>query len=132
MNKEEAKEFAKTMTYRDAIYNLKQARRIPYKKATFEVINKLLNELDKIESCSDCVSRQEIMELPRYSTVIGEIVYLDGIKALPSVQPKPKMGHWIDCGDRELWYECSECRERVWGSHYKYCPSCGAKMEQEE
>ena len=50
MNTEEAKEFAKTMTYRDAIYNLKQARCVPYKKATLEVINRLVDELDNLEN----------------------------------------------------------------------------------
>ncbi len=128
MNKEEAKEFAKTMTYRNAIYNLKQARCIPYKKATFEVINRLLDELDKIEPCGDCVSRQAIMELPRYTTFVGEIVYLDGIKALPSVQPKPKMGHWIPTGKPFYDWACDQCN-RTEPDKSNYCPHCGAKME---
>ncbi len=152
MNTEEAKEFAKTMTYRDAIYNLKQARCVPYKKATFEVINRLLDELDKIEHCDDCVdcvSRQAIMELPRYSTVIGEIVYLDGIKALPHVQPKPKTGHWImpqqdDGMSDPIYYQvrCSECGfdldPQTWYQELhqygadKYCPKCGRKMYEDK
>lgn len=62
MTEEKAKEFAKTMTYRDAIYNLKQARCIPYKKATLEVINRLLDELDNAE-CEECISRKAVDNL---------------------------------------------------------------------
>lgn len=51
------------------------------------------------EPCEDCISRQAVMELPRYTTVIGEIVYLDGIKALPSVQQKLKT-EWIPVSKR--------------------------------
>lgn len=51
MTREEAKEYAKTMTYLDAIYNLKQAKFIPYRKATFIKIIELEQELkDKAES----------------------------------------------------------------------------------
>ena len=44
------------------------------------------------------------------------------------VEQEQKTGHWIDEAEKELWYRCSECRERVWGGHHKYCPNCGAKM----
>lgn len=47
----------------------------------------------------DCIRRQAVMELPRYTTLIGEIVYLDGIKALPSVYPKAKT-EWISVSER--------------------------------
>ena len=47
MTENEAIEYAKTMTFRNAIYNLKQAKCIPYKKATFIKINELLNLLEK-------------------------------------------------------------------------------------
>ncbi len=47
MTENEAIEYAKTMTFRDAIYNLKQARCIPYKKATFIKINELLEIIEK-------------------------------------------------------------------------------------
>ena len=49
MTREEAEEYAKKMSYRTAIYNLKQARCVPYKKATFIKAYKLLDELEKIE-----------------------------------------------------------------------------------
>lgn len=60
---------------------------------------------------------------------------------LPSVQPKPKTGHWIskhivdDCNGVVTWYECSECgrsidapiTEEFMLKDYPYC-HCGAKM----
>lgn len=47
MTNEEAKEYAKEMTYRDAINNLMKARSIPYRKATFIKVNELLNALEQ-------------------------------------------------------------------------------------
>lgn len=35
------------MTYREAIYNLKQAKSVPYRKATFIKVNELLDELEQ-------------------------------------------------------------------------------------
>lgn len=47
MTREEAEKYAKNMTYREAIYNLKQAKSVPYRKATFIKVNELLNELEQ-------------------------------------------------------------------------------------
>lgn len=49
MNTEEAKEFAKKMTYADAVYNAMQGRCVPFKKATGLKLKELLEiakELD--------------------------------------------------------------------------------------
>lgn len=46
MTREEAKEYAKSMTYRDAILNLAQAKSIPYRKATFIKIYELLDLIE--------------------------------------------------------------------------------------
>ena len=47
MTNKEAEEYAKKMTYRDAINNLMKARSIPYRKATFIKVNELLNALEQ-------------------------------------------------------------------------------------
>ena len=47
MTEEEAKRYAENMTYHEAIYNLKQAKSVPYRKATFIKVNELLNELER-------------------------------------------------------------------------------------
>lgn len=46
MNKEQAEEYAKTMTYRDAVYNALQGKSIPYRKATMIKLHELLDALD--------------------------------------------------------------------------------------
>lgn len=65
MNKEEANDYAKTMSYRDAVYNALQGKCIPYRKATIIKLNELLDMLEPntifelIESskkCRYCVS----------------------------------------------------------------------------
>ena len=47
MTREESEEYAKNMTYRDAINNLMKARSIPYRKATFIKVNELLKALEQ-------------------------------------------------------------------------------------
>ncbi len=47
MTREEAEKYAENMTYREAIYNLMQAKSVPYRKATFIKVNELLNELEQ-------------------------------------------------------------------------------------
>ena len=47
MTKEEAEKYAKNMTYREAICNLKQAKSVPYRKATFIKVNELLKALEQ-------------------------------------------------------------------------------------
>ena len=73
MTLDEAKEYAKTMTYREAILNLARARSIPYRKATFIKIYELLDMIEpraerimtkeesekyiKTKMCNDCSIR---------------------------------------------------------------------------
>ena len=64
MTKEEAEKYAKNMTYCEAIYNLKQAKSVPYRKATFTKINELLDELEQ-EPCEDAVSRAEVIKIAK-------------------------------------------------------------------
>ena len=47
MTREEAEKYAENMTYREAIYNLKQAKSVSYRKATFIKVNELLDELEQ-------------------------------------------------------------------------------------
>ena len=153
MNTEEAKEFAKTMTYRDAIYNLKQARCIPYKKATFEVINRLLDELDKLDNvkCEDAISRQAVLNtLDDIDKALDVDRTVENYKALlkecfenlTAVQLKAKTGHWINAKVGKLFpsndFKCSECGNildfdgvNCGRGDANYCPNCGAKMESE-
>lgn len=58
------------------------------------------------------------------------------VKAMPTVDAQPvRHGKWKWWGS-EFGYKCSECKAYVddlrAGEEYKYCPYCGAKMEEEE
>lgn len=50
MNREEAEEYAKEMTYRDAVYNALQGKCIPYRKATLIKLHELLDMVESQES----------------------------------------------------------------------------------
>lgn len=49
MSREEAKEYAKEMTFRDAICNALQGKCIPYRKATIIKLFELLNLVELLE-----------------------------------------------------------------------------------
>ena len=54
------------------------------------------------------------------------------IKAQPTVDPI-KHGHWIFAEDIVSYIRCSECGDDIcWVNtkRPKYCPNCGAKMDQ--
>ena len=54
------------------------------------------------------------------------------VRNLPPVTPNQKMGHWIKVDDEEpIAYDCSECVAMV-SRRYRFCPDCGAKMEDTE
>ena len=65
------------------------------------------------------------------------------IKKLPSAQPKPEIGHWVEIGDEpyDEW-ECDVCGFTIDGSGcidpeeyrdiYRFCPNCGADMRGEQ
>lgn len=147
MTREEAEKYAENMTYREAIHNLKQAKSVPYRKATFTKINELLNELEQ-EPCEDAISRKEVRD-----TIFRECsgVNLDidfakvlllqrAIKALPPVTPQePRKGHWIydyTSADGHRTYHCSECGCYLQPKHseplnsFKWCSFCGADMRE--
>lgn len=50
MTKEEAKEYAKEMTYRDAVHNALHGKCIPYRKATLIKLYELLDMIEPKES----------------------------------------------------------------------------------
>ena len=86
------------------------------------------------ESCDDCISRKEVIQIINdfsYKNEHEETLINERIKNLPSIQPKPKTGHWINKYHEVFKYYCDKCGT---GSDLRtpYCPNCGAKMESEE
>jgi rubrerythrin len=120
-----------------------------------ELIESAIEALEQ-EPCEDAISRKEALEALEQEE---PLVWCDGadeiaaynqwssdvdtIKNIPSVQPKPKTGHWEPmwyggyadgCPVWEEW-DCSECGYEHNGLEdtlTNYCPNCGAKMESEE
>ena len=97
----------------------------------------------------DLISRQQSIDALRkmqtYKMFAGDdMLLIDQAEAqtelmmLPSAQPERKTGHWVK-SDMQRWYDvwlCSECGEKTDSAvmskpRYKYCPMCGAKMEDE-
>ena len=95
-------------------------------------------EYDEYEPCEDVIIREDLEECKELMTDInGDTVYavrMSDIRHLPPVTQKS--GKWIERSKNiyyPFWerYICSEC-ESVGNRGFKYCPSCGAKMESED
>ena len=108
MTREEAEKYAENMTYREAIYNLKQAKSVPYRKATFIKVNELLDELE-----------QE----PRKGHWISHREHCENLGVMPSGLSAYEWCSNCDCGiDVREWHR----------NHYNFCPNCGADMREGE
>lgn len=89
MTREEAEKYAKNMTYREAIYNLKQAKSVPYRKATFIKVAELLDELEQdkptVEIDLYSVIKQKYIErevLDKIRAEIWDLQYGDEEKSM--------------------------------------------------
>ena len=94
------------------------------------------------QPCEDAVSRQAVLDVMKKHWLSGTVAHsvIDeirlGVKALPSVTPKEKTGHWIyKLEDWNKW-TCSECGfTKRTDVHirlgYNYCPNCGARVVSE-
>ena len=102
-------------------------------------IKRVIKALEQ-EPCEDAISRQAVLNLINADWKY-EGLEMD-VASLPPVNPQePKTGHWIKysiprCGEQH--YQCTNCDYYInfgqWGELYtkefKYCPNCGAKMEE--
>jgi hypothetical protein len=98
------------------------------------------------EPCEDAISREAALMCMTGKYIVDleykpdDIIsqHIKRIKALPSVIPKQKTGHWFYDKSIENW-RCSECKEtpKTMGycgsanfmvEHFKFCNHCGAKM----
>ena len=59
MTKEEAVEYAKTMSYSEAVYNALQGRAVPYKKATKIKLDELLRIAEQIDFGKKCEENKQ-------------------------------------------------------------------------
>lgn len=93
------------------------------------------------EFCEDCISREdalmaltcEIKDGDTIESMIGK--FGERIRNLPTVQPKRVKGEWVEienniCASRKSRYKCSKCGQRSELGNEKFCPNCGAEMEE--
>jgi hypothetical protein len=107
-----------------------------------------INILIGQEPCDDAISRTQA--LSDYADWYGygyiENTFYKLLKNMPPVQPKPKVGYWIDTNDYHYYNDgdiettelrCSCCNEVVeWDieSPHKpyYCENCGTRMVESQ
>lgn len=100
-----------------------------------KTIDALQNAIKALEQQStDAVSRQAVIDtLTKTSGIRGDA--LKALYDLPPVILQQKMGHWIDImvGDMPA-QACDQCNTfyplAYTGGGHKYCPNCGAKMQE--
>ncbi len=103
----------------------------------YDTLKRMLDELT--EPCDDAISRQAAIDtLDNTDKFMDEDRTVETYKALlkecyevlPSVTPKQKMGRWISSVNDNTCSICGEHSLTYWKS--KFCPNCGAKMEESE
>ena len=105
---------------------------------------------DLIDRCNLRLMRTEECAGHTIEYALGWKACIEWMKTLPSAQPEQKVGKWIKMSDADgVYYCCSECGEdlyREWSfdrnydlfprkktiDKTKYCPNCGAKMEEQD
>lgn len=111
---------------------------------------KSIREWMQIIASEDAISRQAVLDTISELNAISfyeaqedskECYYeiRQAVEDMPSVTPKPKMGHWVKFKEFEDGFyhiRCSECGQ-FWSADghakvFRYCFNCGAKMEVEE
>ena len=98
-------------------------------------------QLSQEDATSDLISRQAALKAinswrGRFSEEYNEAIddCENSIKELPTIQPEPKEGHWIEGGIYRDVIEChcSECGQLMTTAvtvRMNFCPNCGAKMK---
>ena len=86
-----------------------------------EMLSRVLDDIDVVGT-----------DREKYSWGLGLIEsYINDIKELPSAQPEPKEGEWVQVSAQKYFtsasyfYRCSVCGENN-PRNTKYCPNCGS------
>ena len=108
------------------------------------VDNLIKTELNRVKTelkpCEDAIRRSAVLEIlnDAYFLKLDDGAALqESVNQLPSVTPQQKMGRWIDItvGDMPA-QACDQCNTfyplAYTGGGHKYCPNCGAKMQEAE
>lgn len=79
---------------------------------------------------------EELLPITRCGNVTGNVVAscIVAIKNAPTIDAEPvRRGHWIDRHVTDFGVAeefCGICEEWSVGWHKRYCPNCGAKMDE--
>ena len=94
--------------------------------------------IDAIVQCTNCGDEDALREYVLKHSLDngwtgGILEALDAVKDLPTAQPEPHEGHWIEGGIYRDVIECncSECGQLMTTAvtvRMNFCPNCGAKM----
>ena len=108
------------------------------KGATSDLIDRQ-QAIDAIVQCTNCGDEDALREYVLKHSLDngwtgGILEALDAVKDLPTAQPEPKEGHWIE---EKIYRDviecnCSECGQLMTTAasvRMNYCPNCGAKMK---
>ena len=141
------------MTNEQAIYNLKQAKGIPYKHETLTYVIQALqadgektcvtcrnndtyhcaecenkSDYEQAQADGDLISRQAVLDLAKLEPNIGfgTVIHTYDVERLPSVAIPDKTGHWINPVGDNAFCECCGRLNHYYGD---YCKCCGAKMD---
>ena len=137
------------MTAEQAIKHLEDLQRLYLGNEKFtadiEAIGIVIKALEQ-QPCEDCISREHLinkigsvdgLEGVENSNLFAKH-YMDIVKSAPSVTPTRPAGKWeyvqYDTPNIGNWH-CSRCRGLYYSTdkpRWKYCPSCGARMEEGE
>ena len=80
----------------------------------------------------DLIDREELLKTLRNFDYVKWYYrdLTDAIINMPTVDAEPvRHGKWIAQDTSRTKFMCSECKAKNYGGHEKYCPNCGAKME---
>ena len=97
-----------------------------------EALDIAIKELGK-EPCKDTINREEVLNLVNKWLHIDSSFNLErALSNLPPVTPSRRKGHWITTRTllHDGEYYCDKCKQDApKNKKYKFCPSCGAKMD---
>lgn len=93
----------------------------------------------------DYIKREDALDIVAHNNVTGEITLnrydkiIDGIYEIPSANVAPvKHGRWMHerlpstSGGSYAVVRCSLCEYQYPMAETRYCPNCGAEMDEEE
>lgn len=128
----------------DCINNLKYDRRERKQKGQSQSAALATQSADLIDRQQAINGKIVIQRANGVEIYSDEAVLVEYLKNLPSAQPEPREGYWIDKGWSGDWVwqtdgrgncwrviVCSECGKSV-SVESNYCPHCGAKMKGEK